>query len=77
MIPTTPANTGTRLLALTAIAVAALALAIAAGSVKLSPAEIFSGLTDPNSGLPRTLIMELRLPRAMSAFAVGGLLAVA
>jgi iron complex transport system permease protein len=77
VIPTTPANIGTRLLALTAIAVAALALAIAAGSVKLSPAEIFSGLTDPNSGLPRTLIMELRLPRAMSAFAVGGLLAVA
>jgi iron complex transport system permease protein len=66
-----------RLFALVAIAMAALAFAVVAGSVELAPAQILAGLTDPDSGLPRTLIMELRLPRAMSAFAVGGLLAIA
>jgi len=70
-------RTAVRLVVLGGIALATLAIAVAAGSVKLSPAEILAGLTDPASGLPRTLVMELRLPRAFSAFAVGGLLAIA
>lgn len=67
----------TSLLALSLLALGALALSVIAGSVRLGPSQILAGLADPNSGLARTLIMELRLPRALSAFAVGGLLAVA
>jgi iron complex transport system permease protein len=67
----------TSLLALSLLALGALAVSVIAGSVRLGPAEILAGLLDPDSGLARTLIMELRLPRALAAFAVGGLLAVA
>jgi iron complex transport system permease protein len=45
--------------------------------VELSAAEVWKGLVGAEDGLPRTLVAELRLPRALSAFAVGGLLAVA
>ncbi len=62
---------------LAAMALGALALSLVAGSVRLGPADILAGLSDPDSGLAHTLIMDLRLPRALSAFAVGGLLAVA
>jgi iron complex transport system permease protein len=62
---------------LLALAVGALVLALAAGSVALSPAELWRGLTEPDGGLATTLVRELRLPRALSAFAIGGLLALA
>lgn len=65
------------LFALCLLALGSLALSIIVGSVRLEPAQILAGLSDPDSGLARTLIMDLRLPRALSAFAVGGLLAVA
>lgn len=55
----------------------ALALALASGSVALSPAELWRGLSSPDAGLSTTLVRELRLPRALSAFAIGGLLALA
>ena len=55
----------------------ALLLALAAGSVALSPGELWQGLTAADAGLPTTLVRELRLPRALSAFAIGGLLALA
>lgn len=67
------------------IAPLCLLLALAVGSVSLSFDilwevlwGVLSGATGPASmELPRTLIMELRLPRALSAFAAGGLLALA
>ncbi len=65
------------LLVLAVLALGALALSVVAGSVRMSLAEVISGLSDPDSGLAHTLIMDLRLPRALAAFAVGGLLAVA
>jgi iron complex transport system permease protein len=65
------------LIVLAALALGAIVLSVVAGSVRLSPSEILAGLSDADSGLARTLIMDLRLPRALSAFAVGGLLAVA
>jgi iron complex transport system permease protein len=65
------------LLGLVAVAVGAITFALAVGSVDLSVAEVWAGLTSNEDDLPRTLVAELRLPRALSAFAVGGLLAVA
>ena len=62
---------------LAALAAAALLAALAAGSVALAPDELWRGLTRPDAGLASTLVRELRLPRALSAFAIGGLLALA
>ena len=58
-------------------ALAALTLSVALGSVLLSPGEILAALRGQGSPLSETLILDLRLPRTLSAFAVGGLLAVA
>jgi iron complex transport system permease protein len=62
---------------LAALACLALVGALAAGSVALAPAEVWRGLTETDAGLAGTLVRELRLPRALSAFAIGGLLALA
>jgi iron complex transport system permease protein len=62
---------------LAVLALGALLLALAAGSVAFAPAELWRGLTQPDASLASTLVRELRLPRALSAFAVGGLLALA
>ncbi len=62
---------------LTLIAAGAIVAALASGSVELSAGEVWRALVGAEDGLPRTLVAELRLPRALSAFAVGGLLAVA
>lgn len=59
------------------IALAALVLAVMIGSVSVAPGEVWAVLTGSGSGLNQTLILDLRLPRALSAFATGGLLAVA
>ncbi|WP_290785486.1 iron ABC transporter permease [Halomonas sp.] len=55
----------------------ALGLALAMGSVGVGLDELWSVVRGEGNALSRTLILELRLPRALSAFAVGGLLAVA
>jgi iron complex transport system permease protein len=62
---------------LLALAGGALLVALVAGSVALSPGELWRGLTEADAGLATTLVRELRLPRALSAFAIGGLLALA
>lgn len=66
-----------RLFGLAALALAAIALALAAGSVALPPAELIAALAGRGEGLAATLVWELRLPRALAGFAVGGLLALA
>lgn len=58
-------------------ALAALVLSVALGSVTLPPGEILAALAGGGEELSRILILELRLPRSLAAFAVGGLLAVA
>ncbi|ABI58161.1 FecCD family ABC transporter permease [Alkalilimnicola ehrlichii MLHE-1] len=71
----------TRLPAIVAVlgcaGLASLLLAIAVGSVALTPAEVWAGLRGEGLPLHNTLVRELRLPRALAAFATGGLLAVA
>lgn len=59
------------------LTIAALLLALLAGSVAVDPATLLI-LFDPASGdLGRDVILQLRLPRALSAFLTGALLAVA
>jgi iron complex transport system permease protein len=58
-------------------AAALLGLSLASGSVPLSLRDIAGALFTDAPSLARDVLIELRLPRAMSAFAVGGLLAVA
>ncbi len=62
---------------LLAAALAALALSVSVGSVSVAPDALWAVLAGGGEVLPRTLVLELRVPRSLSAFAVGGLLAVA
>jgi len=52
-------------------------VSVAVGSVALSPVEVLSVFIGNAEPLQQTLVLELRLPRTLSAFATGGLLAVA
>jgi iron complex transport system permease protein len=58
-------------------AAAVLFASLAAGSLPLSLAELAHALTSGEPSLARDVVLQLRLPRALSAFAVGGLLALA
>jgi iron complex transport system permease protein len=62
---------------LTLVALAAMTLSVSVGSSALSLVDVLTTLGGQGSDLQRTLIFELRLPRTLSAFATGGLLAVA
>ena len=64
-------------LVLAAAALAAVALALATGSTYLAPHELLQALLSPNDSLAGDIVTRLRLPRALAAFAVGGLLALA
>lgn len=65
------------LLSLSAMALAAMMLALAMGSVTVPLPDLWQVIQGDGSALHRTLVWELRLPRAVAAFATGGLLAVA
>jgi iron complex transport system permease protein len=79
------ASTGRRravtvLTALTVLAMAGILVACVVGSVALSPAELFTALRELVHGTSSTLattLVELRLGRALSAFATGAMLALA
>ncbi|MCH4561539.1 iron ABC transporter permease [Halomonas sp. EGI 63088] len=58
-------------------ALAALVLSVGVGSASVAPADLWAVLRGQGDALPRTLILDLRVPRSLSAFATGGLLAVA
>jgi iron complex transport system permease protein len=59
------------------LTVASLLLALAMGSVELELGDVWRALAGGDGGLGATIILELRLPRALSAFVTGGLLALA
>jgi iron complex transport system permease protein len=65
------------LVGLLASSVIALLAALASGSAPISLADAIGALTGGEREDVRALILDLRLPRALTAFAVGGLLAVA
>ena len=62
---------------LATLALVALVLAVAMGSADISLTQGIAALAGGGEPLPRILVLELRLPRALAAFATGGLLAVA
>lgn len=55
----------------------AMGASMAIGSVALTLSDIWAVALGEGSALHRTLLLELRLPRTLAAFATGGLLAVA
>jgi len=63
--------------ALVVLALLCLAAALASGSESLALDRVAAILAGGGSAGERDLVLELRLPRALSAFAVGGLLALA
>ncbi|HKW81730.1 MAG TPA: iron ABC transporter permease [Casimicrobiaceae bacterium] len=65
------------LAALAATALAAFALALLVGSVALDPITVLRALAGSADPMPRLIVHELRLPRALAAFATGGSLAMA
>jgi len=65
------------LIALTAVALAAFALALSAGSVAIDPASVLRVLFASGDLTEQAIVRELRLPRAIAAFAAGGCLALA
>ena len=56
---------------------AAFALSLAVGSAAIAPHALWNALWGGGDAMTRTVVLELRLPRAVNAFAVGGLLALA
>ncbi len=64
-------------LCLLILAPVCLLFALRTGSVPLDTATLWRVLSGQEHGLNATLILDLRMPRALSAFAVGGLLALA
>jgi len=65
------------LVVLAGTAVAAVLASVMLGSVRLAPAEVLAAFFGQGGDLARTLVLELRLPRTLAAFATGGLLAIA
>ena len=65
------------LLVLGVLALAAMLLALAMGSVTIPLPDLWQVVQGEGSALNRTLLLDLRLPRALAAFATGGLLGVA
>lgn len=51
--------------------------ALLLGSVNVPPAEVWSALWNDTPSVARTVIVDLRLPRAVAAFTTGGMLALA
>jgi len=55
----------------------ALLAALMLGSISVRPAELWSLLSGQGEGIATDIVLQLRLPRALAAFAVGGMLALA
>ena len=71
------ARNGVMFLALLVIAAAAFAMALAMGSADIGLIDAWHALRGTAPEQVQSLVNDLRLPRALTAFAVGGLLAVA
>lgn len=63
--------------ALIAVALASVLTALAIGSVPVSPGDVLAALAGSAEGTGARIVSELRLPRTLAGFVVGGLLALA
>ena len=64
------------LLLLCALALLSFAISLRSGSVDISLLTVLQQFLNPQPGLEHQIIWELRLPRSLSAFVTGGLLAL-
>lgn len=64
------------LLSLTLLSVASMVVALAVGSLTLPVGEVVAAISGADN-VARSIVFDLRLPRALAAFACGGLLALA
>jgi iron complex transport system permease protein len=62
---------------LAAVAVAALVASVALGTVSIPPGRLLAVLLDDDRSTEALILWDLRLPRTLTAFAVGGSLALA
>ena len=65
------------LAALAGLSQLSIILALMVGSIPISPTEVLSTLVDPSGSIAADVVRNLRLPRALTGFACGGLLALA
>lgn len=65
------------ILLLALLGLASLVVALAAGSLPVGAADVWRALLGDTQGVAAEVVRELRLPRALAAFACGGLLALA
>jgi iron complex transport system permease protein len=65
------------LAALAGLSQLSIALALMVGSIPISPAEVLATLFGDGGGMAGDVVRSLRLPRALTGFACGGLLALA
>ncbi|MBL8397510.1 MAG: iron ABC transporter permease [Candidatus Accumulibacter sp.] len=65
------------LVALSGLAIASVALALAVGSLSIPIGQVFDILVGEDAGSAGEVVRRLRLPRALIGFACGGLLALA
>jgi len=65
------------LLLLAALALATFIGALSLGGANIAPGELWRILSGNGDGIAAQVVLELRLPRALAAFAVGGMLALA
>jgi iron complex transport system permease protein len=65
------------LAALAGLAQLSIALALMVGSIPITPLEVLAALVDNGGGTSGEVVRSLRLPRALTGFACGGLLALA
>lgn len=72
-----PGHLSRMLACLLPLALVSLVAGVLLGSVAITPSEAWAVLTGQGDALHRVLLLELRLPRVLAAFAVGGLLAIA
>jgi iron complex transport system permease protein len=77
VLPSLARRPALTLTALAILAVGALVAAISLGSAGPAPAALWHGIFTGTDPLARSLVVELRLPRALSGFGAGALLALA
>jgi iron complex transport system permease protein len=65
------------LAALAGLSLGCITLALMVGSMPISPLEVLSAVVDHGGGVAGEVVRKLRLPRALTGFACGGLLALA
>ncbi len=70
-------RSGLLIAALSVLAATAVTGSLFLGSVSLSPAQVAAALSGHGTHLARALVLDLRLPRSLAAFATGGLLGLA